>query len=121
MPAYLHDGYTARAYIAEAPRLHEAVTFQYRPALIEETSDLYDGADKIRAREFDRRAAGFIAKHLIEWNVRDPQNPQQTIQINPENLLRLNRSLFQRLLAIVTGSQAGDEADAFDLGTETKN
>ena len=54
---YFHDGYTQSALIAAVPRLHGALRFTYRPALIEERSQLYDAAGQLNSHLFDCHVA----------------------------------------------------------------
>lgn len=95
----IEDGWTEAGYIAESPRMHPAVRFQFRPVLVSERSAI--------AREYDRRPhevakvnAEHLARKLASWNLPLPTTA--------DNILRLRPRLFDRLLAVVFGNESSD-------------
>ncbi len=45
---YFHDGYTQSGFIAAVPRMHGELRFTYRPALVEERSQLSEAARQLK-------------------------------------------------------------------------
>jgi len=103
---YFHDGYTQRALIAAVPRLHGTLRFSYRPALIEERSQLYDVAGQLNAHLFDCHVARFLAQKIVDWDLVDAQG--QPVPASAEALLRMQPELFIKLNQIVLGVAASD-------------
>ncbi len=119
MPSYIPDGYTLQALIAAVPRLHDALHFTYRPALIEEAADLYEKARKQTDRQAERTYAGFVASKLVSWDLKD--NTGKELPVNQDTILHLNRRLATRLQNIVLGLEGPDEGDEIDAEAERKN
>ncbi len=103
---YFHDGYTRSGYIAAAPRLHGDLRFTYRPALVEERSQLGDLARRLKPHLYDRHAAAFTAQKLVDWDLVDAR--ESPVPISGETLLRLQPDLFVKLHQIVSGWLASD-------------
>jgi hypothetical protein len=114
---YYHDGYTESGYIAAVPRLHGALRFAYRPALIEERSQLLDAAARLKAPLYDRHLAVFVADKLISWDLEDAVGTE--VPIAAESLLRTQPELFAKLHRIVLGARASDVDPAWP--SETKH
>ena len=103
---YYHDGYTELGYVAAVPRLHGALRFSYRPALVEERSQLVDAASRLKSQLYDRYLAAFVADRLLSWDVEDTDG--NAVPITGASLLRLQPELFVKLHRIVLGSHASD-------------
>lgn len=103
---YFHDGYTQRALIAAVPGLHGALRFTYRPALIEERSQLYDSAGRLNAHRFDCHVAEFLTQKIVAWDLVNAQ--RQPVPTSAEALLRIQPELFIKLNRIVLGTAASD-------------
>jgi hypothetical protein len=103
---YFHDGYTERAWIAAVPGLHGALRFSYRPALIEERSQLYDAAGQLNAHGFDCHVARFLAQKIVAWDLVDAHG--QPVPTAAETLLRIQPELFIKLNQIILGVTASD-------------
>ena len=106
MLSYIPDGYDELGYIRPVPRIHLGLRFRFRPLLVEERSRLVEAAGKMRGDAYDRKCAAELAGKLLEWDLRD--GADEAVPLTPANLLRLKPQLFQRLFAIVLGSEAGD-------------
>jgi hypothetical protein len=103
---YFHDGYTQEGFIAAVPRLHGELRFSYRPALVEERSQLSDLAARMKSHLYDRQVAHFVAGKLVSWDLADPAGAE--VGIAAESLLRLHPELFAKLQRIVLGCIACD-------------
>jgi hypothetical protein len=103
---FFHDGYTQRAFIAAVPRLHGTLRFHYRPALVEERSQLYDAAGQLNSHLFDCHVAQFLAQKIVDWDLVDAR--RQLIAPTAEAVLRLQPELFVKLTQIIVGTAASD-------------
>jgi hypothetical protein len=103
---YFHDGYTQSAFIAAVPRLHGTLRFTYRPALVEERSQLYDAAVKLNSHLFDCHVARFLAQKLVDWDLVDAE--RQAVAPTAEAMLRMQPELFAKLNQIILGTAASD-------------
>jgi hypothetical protein len=104
--SYFEDGYTRPGYIAPLPLMHAGLRFTYRPALVEERSQLNDAARQLASHLYDRHVAAFTSEKLVVWDLTDSEN--QPVPISPRALLRLHPEVFVRLSRIVLGWIASD-------------
>jgi hypothetical protein len=117
MPGYVGefvDGYTLEGYI-EATRVHEAVSFTYRPATRLETVK-HDAQVRIALRNEDtdpeaavkaeKLACEFVAARLKSWDLKI--NGVHDAQINSESMGRVNAALFNRIYRILRGADVSD-------------
>lgn len=105
-----HDGYTEEGYIAAAPRLHPALHFKFRPALLADRVDYVTAAEKLKGWKARQYEAALLARKLVDWSLCDGRG--QPVAVNEGNLLRLKAKLFDRLFNVVMGEQAPDEDPA---------
>lgn len=103
---YFHDGYTQPGYIAAAPLLHGSLRFCYRPALVEERSQVSDAAVELKSHLYDRHVAAFAAGKIVSWDLADAAG--HAVPIAADALLRLQPELFVKLHRIVLGWVASD-------------
>jgi hypothetical protein len=103
---YFCDGYTQPGFIAAAPRLHGELRFTFRPALVEERSQLVDAAGRLKSDAYDRQAAAFLAQKLVAWELVDGEG--RGVAVSAAALLRLHPELFVKLHRIVLGWMASD-------------
>jgi hypothetical protein len=103
---YFHDGYTQSAFVAAVPRLHGALRFTYRPALVEERSQLYDAAGQLSAHLFDCHVAQLLASKIVDWDLVDAR--RQPVAASAAAVLRMQPELYVRLIQIVLGIAASD-------------
>jgi hypothetical protein len=103
---YFHDGYTQHGYLAAVPRKHGALRFTFRPALVEERSQLTEAARALKPYLYDRRAAAFTAEKIVAWDLVDAR--QTPVPPSGEALLRLQPDLFVKLHQIVAGWRVSD-------------
>jgi hypothetical protein len=115
---YFHDGYTQCGFIAAVPLVHGALRFTYRPALVEERSQLGDAARQLRSQLYDRHAAAFTAHKIVEWDLADSRG--RAVPVSAEALLRLQPDLFVRLHKIVAGWMATDVDPAWPRDTKDR-
>lgn len=107
MAAFIPDGFTDSFYLDGIERLYPAVRGRFRPCTHEETGEYFAASRSLKPREQDRKAAQLVAQRIVDWNIVDPAG--EPVAVAAENVLRLNRVLFSRLLAVVTGVEAPDE------------
>jgi len=98
---YFHDGYTQQGFIAAVPLMHGSLRFSYRPALVEERSQLSEAAGRLRAHVYDAHVARFAAQKIVAWNLVDAN--AREVKVSAEALLRLQPELFVKLHRIVLG------------------
>ena len=104
--SYFDDGYTRPGYIAAMPLMHGGLRFTYRPALVEERSQLNDAARQLASHLYDRHVAAFTSEKLVLWNLIDSHD--EPVPISPRALLRLHPEVFVKLNRIVLGWIASD-------------
>ncbi len=104
--SYFEDGYTRSGYIAPAPLMHAGLRFTYRPALVEERSQLNDAARQLASHLYDRHVAAFTSEKLVVWDLTDSQH--EPVPISARALLRLHPDVFVRLNRVVLGWVASD-------------
>jgi hypothetical protein len=68
---YFHNGYSQGGYLAAAPLMHGSLRFTYRPAMVEERSQLSDAARQLKSYLYDRQAALFTARKIELWDLTD--------------------------------------------------
>ncbi|MBI3837399.1 MAG: hypothetical protein HY288_05645 [Planctomycetia bacterium] len=98
---YFHDGYTQRGFIGAVPLMHGSLRFTYRPALVEERSQLSDAAATLKSRLYDRQVAMFTAQKIVLWDLTDVEGRE--VAVSADALLRLQPGLFVKLHRIVLG------------------
>lgn len=112
---FIDDGYTLPGYIAAEPRLYPALRFQYRPMLAKErarvTEKILKHKDSAKAEEI---AAETVVAHVSEWTLTNSKG--EAVKIAPENVLRMQPRLFDRLYSIVMGREAPDADPEFTGG-----
>lgn len=104
--SYFHDGYTRAGYVRPSPGLHEALRFDYRPALVEERSQLVDAAAGMRSDAYDRQVAAFLATKVLSWDLTDGAGGE--VAVSPTAMLRLQPELFVKLYRVVLGWVGSD-------------
>ena len=109
LSAFIDDGLTCAGYIAAVDRLHPAVKFDYRPLTIAEQTAWGRDMNR-RANEQYKATADMLTRKLCGWDLVDAKG--QPVTIAPEALVRLKPRLFDRLLGIVSGSEASDQDPA---------
>jgi hypothetical protein len=103
---YFHDGYTQDGFIVAVPLMHGSLRFTYRPALVEERSQLSEAATRLRAHIYDGHVARFAAQKIVVWDLVDAH--LREVPISAEALLRLQPELFVKLHRIVLGWTPSD-------------
>jgi hypothetical protein len=103
---YLADGYTQTGFLKGLSNLYEDLRFTYRPAVVEERSQILSGYSNSKADAFDRKVAQFLAQKIKSWDVID-QNGQD-VAVSAAAILRLPPELFQKVWQVVGGFEACD-------------
>src|SRR5262249_51954232 len=103
---YVQDGYTRRGFIAEAPGVHAAVRFTFRPARMQERSTLSEATMGTSSEARDRIVASFVAERIVTWDLADDDGRE--IAVRTESMSHLPPELFDALQAVVLGWTAGD-------------
>lgn len=102
LSCFVEDGQSRDGYLPESPRIHGALRFRYRPALAEERFQFlkakdYSGEDEVK------RIAKLINSHLESWDA--------PLEKNEANIRKLHPNLLTRLLDVVMGYTAPEEAN----------
>jgi hypothetical protein len=110
MSDVIFDGYTEKAYIKAIPRIHGEVRFEFRPMLVEERSQLFEGSGKMSADLYERKSAKTVSQKIVSWSVTQGVIDGEEIPypVSPVNFLRLKPALYQRMTSIIVGLDAGD-------------
>ena len=108
-----NDGYTVQAYIAPIDGIFDCpVRFEFRPMLVEQASELHAAREKLRGSDADRKAAQVIVKQILSWDVKGPDG--EPWELSASGLLRLEPTLFYRILSIVNGNYPSDQDPEWD-------
>jgi hypothetical protein len=103
---YLADGYTQPGFLKGVPNLFEDLRFTFRPAVVEERSQILTGYSSSKADAFDRKVAQFLAQKIKSWDVVDQY--EQDVAVSAAAILRLPPELFQKVWQVVGGFEACD-------------
>jgi hypothetical protein len=116
------DGYTLEGYIAEAPkepsgeRLHESLTFKYRPATRIDCARLNAEMEIIRAENksdpecavrAEQAGCEFVAKRVIVWDLKSAGT--HAVPVSAAACERMHPFLYGSLFNIIRGIQASDK------------
>jgi hypothetical protein len=115
MAGYIPDGFTASIYLAEIPRVYEAVRARYRPLLAEDRAEFLAQEERLAPRQRERAGAKMLEAQLVDWDLHDDQG--QPLPVKVDVILRLQPLLRRRLSLIVLGLDSGDEDDQADATT----
>ena len=125
------DGYTERGRLNGVPGLYPPVVFRWRPMLVNELSEFWQRSEGLKGVQLRQLMAAHVAGKLKEWDLRGPRQADgsegDVLAITKEQVLRLKPVLFDKLFAIVSGTQAPDalldrspEEEAADLDDALK-
>lgn len=118
LPGFIRDGYTEQGYIAEIPRLHQSLTFDYRPFTNEQRQQLIQENGKLGEANAARNSAKVLATKIKSWDLHDEKG--NVAPISPLAILHLRPALYDRLFVIVLGLAPSDEpvgSDQSDAAT----
>ena len=103
MEAFITDSTTVEAFVAEQFNRHPAVTFSFRPSLIEERAALIQKLDSISDKASSERTVAVALHRLLKvWSLSEEE-------IKIDQVLRLHPALMTRMASIVVwGSEGGD-------------
>lgn len=108
--AFIDDGYTESATLAEIPGVIPAIRFDFRPLMSSELGEFLHSAEKMTEPEARREVAKRIASKITDWDLRDKQGAK--VEIKSENVLKLKPPAFIGLWEIIQSKQSGDRAEA---------
>jgi hypothetical protein len=104
---YIDDGYTLKGYIKEAPGIHPAVRFQYRPVTPAERVQTFDGWDRLPESEKLGRITTRLAKNILSWDIQDQKhNPVPCNE--PGRYRKLCGPLYTRLQDVIFQMEPSD-------------
>lgn len=107
LTAFIDDGYTEDTVLPEISGISPAIRFTFRPMTSSESSDYAQVSDKLTLTEGKKEAAKRLAAKITGWDLRDSKGT--TVEVKPENLLKLKPIVFSGLWEIVTGQAAGSK------------
>lgn len=103
----IRDGQTRKGHIDAVPRLHDSLTFEYRPMLAETVESVEASASKVATDKGVQMIAMETAKHLVSWSEEDEKGGALAIEF--ETVRRLPFPLLNKLYRIVAGMMVTDE------------
>lgn len=104
--AFIADGYTQPGYIKPLENCWPPVKFKFRPMLYPERKVILHDPD-LPPDEQSALAAEAMSVRLVCWNVENPLTGK-LVEINQQNVLRLQPDLFQIMFFIIAGQRASD-------------
>jgi hypothetical protein len=104
---FINDGYTLNGYLKEAPGIHPAVRFKYRPLTVEGRIRLFDGWSALPALDQISRTTTMLAKQISQWDLKDAKGGAVS-SAEPRNFRRLPPLLHERLLEVIGGISPPD-------------
>lgn len=109
MPAaIIDDGYTLDGFIAPKEGIHDGLTFRYRPLTIKQYRALTDRIESAKTHEAaELHVAETIAAQLCDWDAKNGKG--SVVEINRDNVTRMQPQLALSLLKIIEGDWASDE------------
>ena len=107
--AFIDDGYTEEATLAEVAGIFDAIKFTFRPMTTAEMSEFGQKVAKLTGIEFTKETAKRMASKIVDWDVRNPKG--ELIEIKADNIERLKEPAFIGLWRIIQCDKAGG-ADA---------
>lgn len=112
------DGYTVTAFIKGKDRMYGDVRVQYRPVLVPEWAEFADRAPQDPVDRMKHHAAG-LAGSIVSWSCRDRDG--KVVDVTVDNVMRLHRDLFLRLVDIVIHSAEGGDPDPEEVKKLSKD
>lgn len=103
----IDDGYTKPGFIAPEDRLHQGLSFEYRPMLPEEADAVDEVIVKQPAQESHKVIRAALRNHLVSWDEKDKSGKALSIEL--DHVRRLPPRLFNKLYRIVSGQIASDD------------
>lgn len=118
---FIDDGYSESGFIAEEPGLYPAVTFTFRPMLPTEYGQFLGRLANDNEEKARHEMARWISTKLVEWDLRDSRG--NTVEITPQNVVRIKEPLLVRLWRIVSCRDASDSPGSKrpDMESDSKN
>ena len=106
------DGYTLAAYVAEVPRLHNAVRIRFRPVDLIERSILLAFKDRNYEKAITEKFCELLSQRITEWSLTE-RNGEALLPmaISAAKIRRLRPTLWTRLVNIVIWGVDGGDAD----------
>lgn len=99
-PVYFPDGYTRQGYIAAVKGLHGALSFTYRPALVEERDQVSQSIRQNPSDKANSHIRGLLSKKLTDWDVAAP--------LSVDSIRLLHPVVYDKVYLIVTGQVGSD-------------
>jgi hypothetical protein len=103
---FIDDGYTEQGYIAEAPLVHTAVRFEFRPALSHERAEVHHR--KVFEMPPEKRFALYareVEKRIAKWDLTCNGEP---LPIKAAKAVRIKPDLLEKLINVITGVAPSD-------------
>ena len=104
---YIPKNFLQSGYIALVPRLHDALRFKYRPAVVLERAELRAAAAADPQGGLERCAAALLLNKLACWDYHGPDS-SAILPITRENLLEMHGEVFSKLYQVVFGMRPSD-------------
>jgi hypothetical protein len=106
------DGYTLKAYLAEVPRLHNAVRFRFRPVDLIERSILLAFKDRNYEKAITEKFCELLSQRITQWSLVERSGDTiLPMPITAAKIKRLRPTLWTRLTNIVIWGIDGGDVD----------
>ena len=112
------DGYTVSAFIRGRERMYPDLRFSFRPVLSPEWAEFAERTPQTVPDRMRHNAAG-IVNSIVSWDAKDRRG--KVVEITADNVLRLHRDLFMRIVDIVINSVDGGDPDPEEVKKVTKD
>jgi len=109
--AYIPDGYTTTGFLRGEPGLYPDISFKYRPLQrVAQQRVMYKLGEGLRAAgaidKLQHVYAELIVEQIIEWDME--MNSRELVPLRPDEVLRIQPQLFERLLEVLMGRSPCD-------------
>jgi hypothetical protein len=100
------DGYSESGVLFAVPGLYPSVRLEWRPMTQEVRAEYYKASEKLQDFPLRRLAAGYLAKHLKSWDLKNRKG--EALPVNQTNALRVKEKLFNRMFRVVLNEEPPD-------------
>jgi hypothetical protein len=105
--AIIRDGYNETVFLKGRERIHEEITFDFRPMMPGVVRELTNGFSSKPPRVQSSIMFEALSQHVVKWSLTEANGNPVTLSI--ENIQRLKNLLLDRMFDVITGYDGGDD------------